>query len=174
MNPEKTGAGFLAENVVHFVRVLRGAGLALGPAKVLDALAAVQATGIDHRDDFRSALAAVLVSRREQVELFEQALLDINGVGRQQSGGREVEQLFERRTALEKDPALVGANKLSKQRQCQRLLNRPPHIGFKPLSDHIVLGGNRLQLCPAIFPITVFAANAGATTTDPFWQWAKK
>lgn len=65
--------GHLAENVLHFVRVLRGAGLALGPAKVLDALAAVQATGIDNREDFRAALATVLVSRRDQVELFEQA-----------------------------------------------------------------------------------------------------
>ena len=67
------GRGFLAENVLHFVRVLRGAGMALGPAKVLDALAAVQATGIDNREDFRSALAAVLVSRHEQLELFDQA-----------------------------------------------------------------------------------------------------
>ena len=66
-------SGHLAENVLHFVRVLRAAGLALGPAKVLDALAAVQATGIDNREDFRSALAAVLVSRRDQLEIFEQA-----------------------------------------------------------------------------------------------------
>ena len=66
-------SGHLAENVLHFVRVLRGAGLALGPAKVLDALAAVEAAGIDRREDFRAALAAVLVSRRDQVELFDQA-----------------------------------------------------------------------------------------------------
>ena len=65
--------GHLAENVLHFVRVLRGAGLALGPAKVLDALAAVRAAGIDRREDFRAALCAVLVSRREQLELFDQA-----------------------------------------------------------------------------------------------------
>jgi uncharacterized protein with von Willebrand factor type A (vWA) domain len=65
--------GFLAGNVLHFVRVLRGAGLALGPAKVLDALAAVEAAGIDRREDFRAALSAVLVSRREQIELFDQA-----------------------------------------------------------------------------------------------------
>ena len=67
------GSGHLAENVLHFVRVLRGAGMALGPAKVLDALKAVEATGIEDREDFRSALAAVLVTRRDQVELFDQA-----------------------------------------------------------------------------------------------------
>ena len=65
--------GRLADNVLHFVRVLRAAGLPVGPAKVLDALAAVQAVGVDNRDDFREALAAVCVSRRDQLTLFEQA-----------------------------------------------------------------------------------------------------
>jgi uncharacterized protein with von Willebrand factor type A (vWA) domain len=65
--------GRLAENVLHFVRVLRAAGLPLGPAKVQDALAAVEAVGIGERSDFREALAAVLVSRREHLPIFEQA-----------------------------------------------------------------------------------------------------
>ena len=65
--------GYLADNVLHFVRVLRGAGLPLGPAKVIDALAAVEAVGVAHREDFREALAAVLCSRRDHLELFEQA-----------------------------------------------------------------------------------------------------
>jgi uncharacterized protein with von Willebrand factor type A (vWA) domain len=65
--------GRLAENVLHFVRVLRAAGLPLGPAKVQDALAAVDAVGIGERSDFREALAAVLVSRREHLPIFEQA-----------------------------------------------------------------------------------------------------
>jgi len=65
--------GKLAHNVLYFVRVLRAAGLPVGPAKVLDALAAVQAVGVDNRTDFRAALGAVLVSRREHREIFEQA-----------------------------------------------------------------------------------------------------
>jgi len=65
--------GRLAENVLHFVRVLRAAGLPVGPAKVVDALAAVEAVGLDNRTDFREALAAVLVSRREHHAIFEQA-----------------------------------------------------------------------------------------------------
>ena len=65
--------GYLADNVMHFVRVLRGAGLPVGPAKVIDALAAVEAVGVAHRGDFRQALAAVLCSRRDHLELFEQA-----------------------------------------------------------------------------------------------------
>ena len=65
--------GKLSENVLYFVRVLRAAGLPVGPAKVLDALAAVEAVGVENRTDFREALATVLVSRREHAEVFEQA-----------------------------------------------------------------------------------------------------
>ncbi len=65
--------GRLAENVVHFVRVLRKAGLPVGPARVLAALDAVEAVGLDRRTDFRAALEAVLVSRREHLPIFEQA-----------------------------------------------------------------------------------------------------
>jgi uncharacterized protein with von Willebrand factor type A (vWA) domain len=65
--------GRLAENVLHFVRVLRGTGMPVGPAKALDALAAVEAVGVANRTDFRAALCSVLVSRREQLPLFEQA-----------------------------------------------------------------------------------------------------
>ena len=65
--------GRLAENVAHFVRVLRAAGLPVGPARTLAALEAVLAVGLDHREDFRAALAAVLVSRHEHLPVFEQA-----------------------------------------------------------------------------------------------------
>src|SRR5512143_4066741 len=53
--------------------MLRAAGLPVGPAKVIDALSAVEAVGIENRGDFREALAAVLVARREHLVLFEQA-----------------------------------------------------------------------------------------------------
>jgi hypothetical protein len=65
--------GRLADNVLYFVRMLRAAGLPVGPAKVVDALAAVEAVGVENRTDFREALASVLVTRREHAALFEQA-----------------------------------------------------------------------------------------------------
>jgi uncharacterized protein with von Willebrand factor type A (vWA) domain len=65
--------GFLADNVLHFVRVLRAAGMPVGPAKVIDAIAAIEAVGVANKTDFREALAAVLVSRHDQIALFEQA-----------------------------------------------------------------------------------------------------
>ncbi|MGI8894582.1 MAG: vWA domain-containing protein [Casimicrobiaceae bacterium] len=65
--------GRLPENILHFVRMLRAAGLPVGPAKVIDAIAAVGTVGVAHRSDFRAALATVLVSRHEHLPLFEQA-----------------------------------------------------------------------------------------------------
>ncbi len=65
--------GRLAENVVHFVRVLRAAGLPVGPARTLAALEAAEAVGLANREDFRAALSAVLVSRHEHLPVFEQA-----------------------------------------------------------------------------------------------------
>jgi hypothetical protein len=71
--PPTRGAGKLAENVMHFARVLRAAGLPVGPGKVLDALDALEIAGVDRRDDFYWTLAAVFVDRREQFEIFDQA-----------------------------------------------------------------------------------------------------
>jgi uncharacterized protein with von Willebrand factor type A (vWA) domain len=65
--------GKLAENVMHFARVLRAAGLPIGPDRVVDALRALQAAGIERREDFYWTLAAVFLSKREQQDLFDQA-----------------------------------------------------------------------------------------------------
>ena len=69
----RAGSERLAENILHFARVLRAAGLPVGPAKVIAALEAVQAVGIEQREDFRAALASVLIERHEQQVLFDQA-----------------------------------------------------------------------------------------------------
>jgi len=63
----------LAQNLLLFCRTLRQAGLPVGPGQVLDACDAVLRTGIERRDDFRTALRAVLVTDPTQFELFNQA-----------------------------------------------------------------------------------------------------
>lgn len=63
----------LADNVVHFTRLLRRAGLRLGPASALDALAAATAVDVLHRGELYWALHAVLVQRPEDFDLFDQA-----------------------------------------------------------------------------------------------------
>jgi uncharacterized protein len=74
MAPERLfGREQLADNILHFVRVLRTAGLPVGPAKVIAALEAVEAVGVENREDFRAALESVLIERHEQQPLFAQA-----------------------------------------------------------------------------------------------------
>jgi uncharacterized protein len=65
--------GKLSLNVMHFARLLRAAGLPVGPGRVLDAPRAVALVDVSRRDDFYWALHAVLVHRAEQRELFDQA-----------------------------------------------------------------------------------------------------
>ncbi len=70
---QSAGGGRIAENIMHFARTLRAAGLPVGPGRVLHGIAAVEAVGIRRRDDFYWALHAVFVNRRDQKELFDQA-----------------------------------------------------------------------------------------------------
>ena len=65
--------GRLAVNIMHFARVLREAGLPVGPGQVLDALDAAQAGSLQSREDFYWTLHAVFVKRREHKEIFDQA-----------------------------------------------------------------------------------------------------
>lgn len=71
--PVPATRGRLAENVMHFARVLRVAGLPIGPDRVVDAVRAVELAGVERRADVYWALHAVFVDRHEQEPLFEQA-----------------------------------------------------------------------------------------------------
>ncbi len=70
LDPQAGGA--LPENILHFARALRDAGLPVGPGAVLDAVAAVEATGFGQKEDFRAALHAVFVKKHEHSLLFDQ------------------------------------------------------------------------------------------------------
>ena len=65
--------GRLAENVMHFGRVLRAAGIPAGPDRVLDALDALTISGIERRDDLYWTLATVFLDRHDQLILFDEA-----------------------------------------------------------------------------------------------------
>jgi uncharacterized protein with von Willebrand factor type A (vWA) domain len=64
--------GRLAENIAHFARALRRAGLPVGPGRVADAIRAVAVAGFTQREDFYWTLHAVFVSRPEQRVIFHQ------------------------------------------------------------------------------------------------------
>ena len=64
--------GRLAENIAHFARALRKAGVPVGTGRVVDAIRAVEAAGFSDRADFYHALQACFVSRPEQRAVFAQ------------------------------------------------------------------------------------------------------
>ena len=72
-NGETEGSNRISENIVHFARLLRAAGMPVGPGHTLDAVRAVEILGIGSREQLHASLSAVFVSRREQRELFDQA-----------------------------------------------------------------------------------------------------
>jgi uncharacterized protein with von Willebrand factor type A (vWA) domain len=65
--------GRLAENVMHFARVLRSAGMAVGTDRVQLALQALRVAGFDSRRDFHAVLSTCLLDRIEHKDLFDQA-----------------------------------------------------------------------------------------------------
>lgn len=65
--------GKLTENIVYFARALRAAGLPVGPAAVVDAIAAVEAARIGEREDFYWTLHANFVKKHEHSLVFDQA-----------------------------------------------------------------------------------------------------
>jgi len=75
MLPGKPSPGRLAENVMHFARVLRSAGMPVGSDRVMTALAALQVAGLERKRDFHAVLAACLVDRAEHRALFDQAFV---------------------------------------------------------------------------------------------------
>jgi len=62
----------LAQNITHFARALRKAGLSIGTGRVIDAIRAVEAAGFTNRRDFYWTLHACFVSRPEHRTVFAQ------------------------------------------------------------------------------------------------------
>jgi hypothetical protein len=70
-------AGRLPENVMHFARLLRAAGMRVGSDRVIDCVRALEIAGAHQfplrREDWYWTMSAVLLSRQEQRPVFDQA-----------------------------------------------------------------------------------------------------
>lgn len=62
----------LVDNITHFARALRKAGLPVGPGHIIEAVRAVEAVGFSEKRDFYWTLHACFVSRRAQSLVFAQ------------------------------------------------------------------------------------------------------
>jgi uncharacterized protein with von Willebrand factor type A (vWA) domain len=58
---------------MHFARLLRAAGLRVGPDRVIDCVKALEIAGAQQREDWYWTMSAVLLSREEQRPIFDQA-----------------------------------------------------------------------------------------------------
>lgn len=83
-------SGSFTDNIVHFARVLRKAGVPVGPSRIVDAVRAVEISGIGSRDDLFWVLHSVFVSRHDQHAVFEIAFATFwrsrHGLGNIQKG----------------------------------------------------------------------------------------
>jgi uncharacterized protein len=68
-----TPDGAFVRHVVTFGRVLREAGLEIGPGRISDTLAGLDRVDISNRDDVYWTLRTTLVSRAEDIESFDRA-----------------------------------------------------------------------------------------------------
>ena len=127
-NAAQRPAGRLAENIVHFARALRAAGVPVGPGAVLDALAAVAAAGVGTRQDFYWTLHAVLVKRHEHSLIFDQAF----------------RIFFRRRGMLDRLLAAMLPQAPSAEEE-KRAARRPAHPGGAALESR----GSRAQAAAA-------------------------
>src|SRR5277367_4759967 len=63
----------LAANVMHFARLLRRAGLPVGPAETLAAQQALTRVYIGNRTEARTALRTTMIHRHEHQDVFDYA-----------------------------------------------------------------------------------------------------
>jgi uncharacterized protein with von Willebrand factor type A (vWA) domain len=69
----QAGQTTLAANVMHFGRLLRRAGLPVGPAETLAAQQALTKVNLGSRSEARTALRATMIHRHEHQDVFDQA-----------------------------------------------------------------------------------------------------
>ena len=112
-------AGRFADNVVHFGRVLRRAGLKIGPGAIKDAIQSVDAIGVGSRDEFRTALFCNFVKRHEDKAVFDEAF-DIFWRVRDFEG--KLIQMLSRMTpdVGEKDKPKAAASRVSEALHAER------------------------------------------------------
>jgi uncharacterized protein len=71
--PSGTTPGALGANVMHFARMLRRAGLPVGPAEAIAAQQALGRVNIGSRNETRTALRTTMIHRHEHEQVFDLA-----------------------------------------------------------------------------------------------------
>lgn len=106
-------SGHLLPNIVHFGRLLRGVGVPVTPVQMLDFVTALEIVDLRRREDVQESARAIFVSRREHLELFDEAFalfwrarptsqmppIDFGDLLKKRPGAQEQYRLISRGTA---------------------------------------------------------------------------
>jgi uncharacterized protein len=79
------GTDALLHNLLRFGDVLRGGGLQVHPARMRDAVTALEVVGVQRRGDVQAALRCLLVHRRDDLPFFDRAF-DLFWKAREEAG----------------------------------------------------------------------------------------
>jgi uncharacterized protein with von Willebrand factor type A (vWA) domain len=137
--------GRLAANVMHFARLLRRAGLPVGPAEAVAAQQALTLIDLGDKQAARTALKAVMIHRREHEAVFDQAF---SLFWRDPEAGRHAAAmgLFEGQKEKPRDRAPPGSRRvaeaLAKPREKQPRADEPE----PPQLDAVMTASERERL----------------------------
>ncbi len=111
-------AGRLSANVMHFARLLRRAGLPVGPAEMLAAQQALTLVDLGRRGQVRTALRTTMIHRHEHADLFNHAFALFWRDPEAAKAAAALEMLGGRQKPPERAPP--GSRRLSEAMQQQR------------------------------------------------------
>ena len=72
---EPVSDGYILDNLLLFGRVCKVLGMDITPGRMIEASEAVRAVGIHNRQDFYYALRGLMVTRRRDLAVFDEAFL---------------------------------------------------------------------------------------------------
>ncbi len=111
----ENASGQLLHNIVLFGRLLRGLGLDVTPTQILDLVAAFDLIDMGHKADVQESARAVLVNRRDDLALFDEAFELFWQVQKKKLPRIELGMLLQRKPQVEEQYRLYGKNAESGQ-----------------------------------------------------------
>lgn len=130
-----SNSGNLLHNLILFGRVLRGLGLDVNPGRMIDLVQALEYVEIGRKADFYYTASSLLVHRREDVPLFDQAF-----------------QMFWHKPVEGWEISLPGFNR---PRQSKKPLVRPPPLKEPEVPPAEAEGDSAAQDKPPVIEITL-------------------
>ena len=136
--------GRLSANVMHFARLLRRAGLPVGPAEMLAAQQALTLVDLGRRAQVRTALRTTMIHRHEHADLFDHAFALFWRDPEAAKAAKAIELLGGKQPPPERAPP--GSRRLSEAMQQSREQQpKPPEERQEVDATFTVSASERLQ-----------------------------